>query len=391
MAVIQEKRKSKPIGIKKLIVRLFISAVSGLVCGAFVLGVLVHFKEEIKAMFKTESGQTIVIGTGSDQNDDTQQDSSDIIISDVDVEAWQMVLYQKGADLKNALVEVVGAKESNGIIFSSAGESIIVLVSNCGEGTTVKLRFCDGVVANGEVVGRDDYTGLAVVFVRKTDVTPITLSEIKVIRWGDSLGVQAGKYVIAVGSPLGEPFTTIVGVVTGNAKTITTVDREHEVLMTNIASRTNASGFLLDEEGALLGVITHKADVAGQVNWIGALAISDISDLVELLANRKLMPYLGIDGITVTDTMNHEYGVPDGIYVNGVIEESPALQGNIQAGDVITMVDGNKVLSVKELKDILFDKQPGDGLDIVVKRLINGTYTEMAFHITVGRKMTEGR
>ena len=109
------------------------------------------------------------------------------------------------------------------------------------------------------------------------------------------------------------------------------------------------------------------------------------------MANKKPIPYLGIDGITVNDEMNRQYGMPDGIYVNQTVADSPAMQGNIQAGDVIVAVDGVAVTSMRDLQQMLHVKEPGSGIEVKVYRLMNGLYTELTLQVTVGTSKIESR
>lgn len=399
MSVIKEKTKQKPIGVKKIIMRLLLSVVSGLICAGCIIGAVIYLKPQLAELLNERQDNTIIIQSGntsSEQDEETDENKEEVPgqsegVTPADVEAWQMKLYAIGAGMKTALVEVGENKDSEGLIFSTDGQSVIILVANCPNMPEVQVRFFDGVTSAGTVAGYDVYTGMGVVFVKKKDVMPITMNNITTVQWGSTKDLKAGKSVIGIGSPLGESGSVIVGTLTGNGRAITFTDREHGVLDTDIVARTNASGFLLDETGALIGVITHAMDAADEVNWITVYDLDDVTAVVEKLANKQALPYVGINGTTVTNEMNEEYGVPDGVYVNGVVEGSPAMIGNIQAGDVITKINGAEVKSVKQFYDALLQKSPGEAVHITVHRSVNGKYVEMTFEITVGGSKVESR
>ena len=68
----------------------------------------------------------------------------------------------------------------------------------------------------------------------------------------------------------------------------------------------------------------------------------DIKDIIEKLSNDETIPYIGIQGIDVTEEIANQ-GIPEGVYVKEVDAESPAMAAGIQAGDIITSIGGEEV------------------------------------------------
>lgn len=400
MSVIKEKKKTKPLGIKKILMKLLISAASGLVFAVIVVGVLLFFKPQLLELLEKTEDSTIIIESGSTSNSDTknedtesdkvtgEQDAGNIMS---DVRVWYKQLYECGAQMSDALVKIGENGESDGIVFSTDGQSVIILAVNCPNGITARVEFCDGMHAEGTISGRDDSTGLGVIFVKKKDLVPITLEVIAQVEWGSAKTIGVGDATIAIGSPLGEPESVIVGTIIGANQSISYTDREHGLFATDIISEPEASGFLLDEKGALIGVVTQRSDSFDEIYRLKAYALSDITAVIELLANRKSIPYLGINGTTVTAAMKQQNKMPDGVYVDAVVEESPAMIGHIQAGDVLTGFDGQPVKNLKQLHQLLMEKTAGEKVVIVVHRPINGKYVEMTLELIVGSAKIESR
>ncbi|WP_455718290.1 S1C family serine protease, partial [Anaerosporobacter sp.] len=116
-------------------------------------------------------------------------------------------------------------------------------------------------------------------------------------------------------------------------------------------------------------------------------AIPIISDLM----NKEDIPedeqaYLGITGQDVSDTISERYGMPIGVYVGQVSENSPASEGGIQSGDVITSFNNREVKTMTQLQELLSNRKAGEKVEIVVSRLIDGSYQEKTLSVTLGKK-----
>ncbi len=94
------------------------------------------------------------------------------------------------------------------------------------------------------------------------------------------------------------------------------------------------------------------------MNLVTGYGITDIKDIIENLSNGEAVPYIGIRGIDVTEEIM-EQGIPQGVYVKEVDAESPAMTAGIQAGDIITSIDGEEVTSLSAYHDVLMEQKSG--------------------------------
>ena len=101
-----------------------------------------------------------------------------------------------------------------------------------------------------------------------------------------------------------------------------------------------------------------------------AIPINDTIDIYnQLKENGKISrPYIGISGVEVTDTLSGQYNLPVGIYVRSVDNGSSAADAKIQAGDVITAIDGNAVKTIDDLNNIKKSKNIGDTIKVTLTR-----------------------
>lgn len=263
--------------------------------------------------------------------------------------------------------------QGSGFIISSDG---IVLtnahVVDRADRVTVRLK--DGRQFEGEVRGADEVTDLAVV--------KINASNLPIAPMGDSDQVQVGDWAIAVGNPLGLDNTVTLGIVSTLNRPSSLVgipDKRVEFIQTDAAINPgNSGGPLLNAQGEVIGINTAiRANAMG----IGfAIPINQAKDITARLARGEQIahPYLGVQIATLTpelakennDDPNATVILPEvnGVLIVGIVPNSPAAQGGLRRGDVITLIDGRAVTSAEQLQDLVERSQLGQTLRLTVRR-----------------------
>ena len=120
------------------------------------------------------------------------------------------------------------------------------------------------------------------------------------------------------------------------------MDSEYHLLTTDIMGNSEGSGVLVNLDGKIVGVIAQSFSGEADTGVVTALSISDLRKLIEQLSNNEDLIYLGVRGQDISSSLAQKTGIPTGIYVNSVEEDSPAMNAGIQNGDVIVKV-GNEV------------------------------------------------
>ena len=82
-----------------------------------------------------------------------------------------------------------------------------------------------------------------------------------------------------------------------------------------------------------MGVIAQSFSGEADTGVVTALSISDLRKLIEQLSNNEDLIYLGVRGQDISSSLSQKTGIPTGIYVNSVEEDSPAMNAGIQNGD----------------------------------------------------------
>ena len=152
----------------------------------------------------------------------------------------------------------------SGVIFNEDNEKVY-MVTNCHvvEGaTSLAVNFLGNTKVEGELIGQDATTDLAVVAVRKENLDADTLSGIRIATLGDSDQVQVGQLAVAIGTPMEAAFnnTVTVGVISAiNREVQVDASRTMTLLQTDAAINPgNSGGALVGPTGEVIGINTVK-------------------------------------------------------------------------------------------------------------------------------------
>lgn len=238
---------------------------------------------------------------------------------------------------------------------------------------TYKIRFNDGDTVRVEQIYRDPLNDLAIL-----KVSP--KSKLKALPLGESDNLKLGQTTIAIGTPLGE-FTNSVtkGIISGLGRGITAgspfegfVEKLDNVIQTDTSiSPGNSGGPLLNSSGQVIGINTAVSSEGENIGF--AIPVNIIKTLLQEFEKRGgsfERPYIGVQYQMIDRKTAIANGLVEGAYVMGVVSESPAEKAGIQEEDVITKLDGVKVVSSDEqsITKILLDKKIGQTVQITIWR-----------------------
>ena len=249
---------------------------------------------------------------------------------------------------------VVNSSSSSSNVFYEVGEASKV---------TVKL-YNDDTEYEGEIIGTDSQTDLAVI---KIDKTGLTAAEL-----GDSDSVQVGEFAMAIGSPLGLDNSVTAGIVSAvNREVLDEDGNKYVAIQTDAAINSgNSGGALVNSKGQVIGINTLKLSGDG-VEGVGfAIPINSTKDIYQQLIeyNKVKRPYIGITGRDLDAKTAEANNLVVGVYVVSVEEFSAAEKAGIKAGDVIIEADGKDIETMDELNEIKNQKQIGDTMKLKINR-----------------------
>jgi S1-C subfamily serine protease len=255
--------------------------------------------------------------------------------------------------------------DAKGIILTNAH-----VVDNADR-VTVTLK--DGRTLDGEVLGKDTFTDVAVVKVNADNLPTIPI--------GDSDQLKPGEWAIAIGNPLGLENTVTAGIISATGRSSAEVgvgDRRVSFIQTDAAINPgNSGGPLLNQNGEVVGMNTAILQNAQGLGF--AVPIKTARRIADQLISKGKVdhPYLGVRMTALTPDVQQQVNSSDfgiklqvdrGILIYGVANNSPAAQAGLQEGDVIQKLGGKEVLRAEQVQEIVENSQIGQPLAVELNR-----------------------
>ena len=282
----------------------------------------------------------------------------------------------------------------SGVIYRSDGYIItnnhVVAPPGSSPAEEVNIAFADGSTEQGEVVGRDPSTEIAVVRVDRNNLPAA--------RFREGSDLLVGQLAVAIGSPSGFQSTVTSGVVSGLNREVPaeyTGGRQDRALVDLIQtdaaiSPGSSGGALVDRDGEVVGInVAYLPPQQTGAESIGFAIPSDtaISVADQLIDNGRVSsPFLGIRNADLTPEIAEQFGLSDqsGVIVVEVEPGSPAADAGLRREDVITALDSNGIGSSGDLLGALRDYRPGDTVSLTVLR--GGAGAEETVEVELGER-----
>lgn len=406
MEFIREKIKEKPISKKRIAMRVGIAALCGLTFALVVCVVLVIAMPYI--MPQQEATESIGTQEESQQEEVSQSTQEqevglvfppDFDLSISEYESIQNELYRIGSHASKSIVSVMKLEnkddgmlndyeaqgQGSGVIVSEDNNYLYILTErkNIADAPYIRVSFTDETGAEATLFKYDGNTGLSILTVEKRLLKLETKRAISVAQLGSAMEVMNGALVIAIGSPLGVNNSILTGNITSIENEVVTKDRNYSVYTTNVVATQNGSGVLINTKGEVIGMIMQSFSGAQETNTVTAVAIDEISGIIQSLRNGKDVPYVGVYLSTVTDDIAEDYDIPKGVYIKEVVADSPAMKAGLQNGDVITHINGDLIQTDARFSEKIAQLIPGTTCEISVKRQNGNEYYEVKCTVTI--------
>ena len=299
--------------------------------------------------------------------------------------------------------EVEGS--GSGIIVGKNDDELLIATNyHVVEGAdTLSVAFTDGNAVEASVKGFDEERDLAVVSVSLDDVEDDTMDAISIAKIGSSDDLKVGEQVVAIGNALGYGQSVTTGIVSAKNRRMdsdnnTVTDGSDDssdgvnLIQTDAAINPgNSGGALLNMEGEVVGINSAKL-ASTEVEGMGyAIAISDVTDILQNLMNETSRDklddsehgVLGIEGSSVSSEAVQMYGIPAGVFVKKVTEGGAADKAGLKANSVITEFNGKAVSSTDQLIEYLSYYEPDEEVELTVQVPHGTSYKEETVKVTL--------
>jgi putative serine protease PepD len=250
--------------------------------------------------------------------------------------------------------------EGSGFVIDTKGD--IVTNEHVVDGAnSITVRFQDGSTAKATLVGSDKSTDIAVIKVN------VAASKLHPLSLGNSASVQPGQSVVAIGSPFGLPESMTSGIVSAVNRTITAPNNFSiaGAIQTDAAiNHGNSGGPLIDvATNTVIGVNAQIESDSNDNAGVGfAVPVNAAKSVASTLIAGGTVKHSYL-GVTVGDAANSA-----GARIGCVVNSGPADSAGLQAGDVITAVDGQAISGADALTANLSSRLPGEKVTLTITR-----------------------
>lgn len=212
----------------------------------------------------------------------------------------------------------------------------------------IQVTLKDGRQIEAKKIGADEDSDIALLQVDSDNLKQVAIA--------DSNKLRVGDFAVAIGSPFGLGQTVTSGIVSALGRSGLNAENYEDFIQTDAAINSgNSGGALINLRGELIGINTAIIGPNGGNVGIGFAIPSNmvknlVTQIIEFGEVRRGV--LGVTGRSVTGEFAKamELEAAQGAFIEQVTKDSAADEAGIEAGDVITKVNGKKVKSFSELR-----------------------------------------
>ncbi len=256
-----------------------------------------------------------------------------------------------------------GMSQGSGFFISEDG----YLVTNAhvvADGSEFTIAMDDGTDHSAKLIGTDKRTDLALLKVDGDGFSYVKFAQ----------GVpKVGQWVLAIGNPFGLGGSVTAGIISANGRDIGSGPYDDFLQIDASVNRGNSGGPAFNVEGEVVGVNTAIfSPSGGNVGIAFAIPAAMVQEVVEDLRNDGVVTrgWLGVQIQPVTEDIAESLGIEstEGAIVADAMADGPAAGAGIEAGDIITKVNGEAVANPKALSERIARIEPGESITVTVLR-----------------------
>jgi S1-C subfamily serine protease len=252
----------------------------------------------------------------------------------------------------------------------------VVTLDGLVRGATLRVYFSNGKSAKGVLVGRDPYSDIAV-------IKAVGVTNLPALSLGNSVSVEVGDPVIAIGSPLGLADTVTSGIVSAVERPVqpgvgsgSTPQVFFDAIQTDAPINPgNSGGPLVNARGQVIGVdaaIDTLGDdpitgtQGGSIGLGFAIPIDQARRVVVELVRTGHATH-SVIGASLNETFTGN-GAQIVAGQHGIVAGGPAARAGLLPGDVIIKVGGQPVGNAYSLLDAIRSCAPGSHVMVTFDR-----------------------
>lgn len=343
--------------------------------GAITLGAYVLFFDQPEYALVSEDNTMPVFATSTTPTSFKGSGINEVDFTTAAENTVNAVVHVKNVTLSSGPNSIMGflyGSETNQRPQVGKGSGVIIspdgyIVTNnhvIAKANQLKVTLNNNRSYDAEIIGTDPNTDIALI---KID----TEEDLPYLAFGDSNNAKIGEWVLAVGNPFDLTSTVTAGIVSAKARDL---GRNQSFIQTDAAVNPgNSGGALVNTNGDLIGINTAITSQTG--SYVGYsfavpsnIAKKVVEDIMEYGNVQKGM--LGINTIRMNTPYAIEKGIHeiDGVYIDGIEEDSGAEDADLRSGDIIKQVDQIEIHKFGDLTGYISTKRPGDKVEVYIDR-----------------------
>ncbi|MBR2180951.1 MAG: trypsin-like peptidase domain-containing protein [Oscillospiraceae bacterium] len=280
--------------------------------------------------------------------------------------------------------QFVSEGAGSGVIVTSDG--YIATNNHVIDGASkISVTLASGKEYPATLIGKDAKTDLAVIKISETSLKAATL--------GTSASLKVGEPVVAIGNPLGELGGTVtLGIISALDRQIEIDNEKMTLLQTDAAVNPgNSGGGLFNANGQLIGIVNAKSSGSDIEGLAFAIPIDTAKNVINQIISQGYVSGRIDLGLTFKEqgtSFNLFTGAwtRGGVYIAEVTSNSNAANAGLRRGDIVTMVDGQKISGFADIKKIIDSHSVSDMVSFTVYR--NGQSLTISFRLQEAKLQT---
>lgn len=249
----------------------------------------------------------------------------------------------------------------SGVILDSRGY-IVTNYHVIKDTKAIRATLKDGRHAKATLIGNDPDTDLAVLKIDMKDLPQAEMADLSKMRIGD--------VALAIGHPFNIGQTVTQGIISATGRTQLRSNTYANFIQTDAAINPgNSGGALVNVEGEIVGINSLIFSKTGEFSGIGfAIPIDQAKEVLEqIITNGYVVRgWLGVGGQTLSPQILNKIGLREirGVLITDVDKDGPGEKAGLRTGDIITHINGQALMSVKDVLDIIAAGKPDDVFEI---------------------------
>ncbi|MEM9300621.1 MAG: Do family serine endopeptidase [Pseudomonadota bacterium] len=245
--------------------------------------------------------------------------------------------------------ERVDQSLGSGVIVDAA-DGLILTNNHVIEGADdIQVTLHDGQTLEGQLVGTDPDTDVAVIRVDAEGLAELPLA--------DGLPLRVGDFVVAVGNPFGLGQTVTSGIVSAlGRKGLRGLNYQNFIQTDASINPGNSGGALINLRGELVGINTAIFSPSGGNVGIGFAIPADLANYVVSELLEYGLVRRGRLGVLIQDLDERlaralDLDQASGALITRVLPEAAAARDGLAAGDVVISINDQRITSADDLRN----------------------------------------